>query len=148
MPPATNPSKTYAAGGTYDVTLTVTDNAGATRGVIKPVTVSPPPPPAGNTLANGTPVTGLAGGSAAELHYTMAVPAGIKSVTFTLAGGTGDADLYVRFGAAPTFYEYDCRPYLSTSDETCTFSPAQAGTYYVMVRGYSTFSGVSLTGKY
>lgn len=26
---ATNPSKTYAAGGTYNVTLTVTDNAGA-----------------------------------------------------------------------------------------------------------------------
>ena len=37
---ATNPSHTYAAGGTFDVTLTVTDDDNAPDGETKPVTVS------------------------------------------------------------------------------------------------------------
>ena len=63
-------------------------------------------------------------------------------------GGTGDADLYVKFGSAPTTSSYDCRPYLGGNAETCNMPTATAGTWYVMVRAYSTFSGVSLTGSY
>ena len=37
---AINPSQTYAAAGTYQVTLTVTDNAGAAHSTTKPVTVA------------------------------------------------------------------------------------------------------------
>jgi len=39
---ATNPSRTYLAGGTYTVTLTVTDNAGATATATRSVTVTAP----------------------------------------------------------------------------------------------------------
>jgi PKD repeat protein len=143
---ATNPSKTYAAANTYSVTLTVTDNAGASAGLTKAVTVTAPPP--ANTLTRGVPVTGLAGSTGTELRYTMVVPAGATNLTFTIAGSSGDADLYVRFGSAPTTTAYDCRPYLSSSSETCSFAAPQAGTYHVMVRGYTSFTGVTLTGSY
>jgi serine protease len=101
-----------------------------------------------NVLANGVAITGLAGSAGTELRYTMNVPAGATDLKFVMSGGTGDADLYVRFGSAPTTTTYDCRPYLSGNNETCTISTAQAGTYHVMVRGYTTFSGVSLAGSY
>ena len=40
-----NPSYAYAAGGSYEVTLTVTDNRGATGTIKHTVTVTAPPPP-------------------------------------------------------------------------------------------------------
>jgi PKD repeat protein len=141
---ATNPSRTYAAAGTYNVTLTVTDNGGATNTTTKQVTVGT----VQNVLTNGVPVNNLSGATGAELRFTMSVPTGASNLKFTIAGGTGDADLYVRFGAAPTTTTYDCRPYLGGNNETCNITTAQAGTYHVMVRAYSTFSGVSLTGSY
>ena len=57
---------------------------------------------AGNTLSNGVPVTGLAAAEQTGPMFTMAVPAGASNLTFTIAGGTGEANLYVRFGSAPT----------------------------------------------
>ncbi len=50
---STNPSKTYAAGGTYTVVLTVTDNAGGTGSKTSAVTVVVPnvPPTANFTFA-------------------------------------------------------------------------------------------------
>lgn len=51
--------------------------------------------------------------------------------------GTGDADLYVRKNAAPTTSTYDCRPYQSGSNETCSVNVTANGNAYVMVRGYT-----------
>ncbi len=50
---ATNPSHSYAAGGTYTVTLMVTDDDGASAPESKSVTVTAPPPP------NNPPVAGF-----------------------------------------------------------------------------------------
>ena len=108
----------------------------------------PPPPPTGGTLTKGVAVTGLAATTGNSLNYTMAVPAGATNLTFTMSGGTGDADLYVQFGSAPTDTSYVCRPYLSGNAETCTIAAPSAGTYYVRVKAYSSFSGVSLVGNY
>ncbi len=144
---ATNPSKTYAAAGTYTVTLTVTDNGGATNTRTSSVTVSGGGG-GGSVLTNGVPVTGISGAASSAQYWTINVPAGASNLVIGTSGGSGDADLYVRFGSAPTTTTYNCRPYLSGNSETCTFAAPSAGTYHVMVRGYSAFSGVSLVGSY
>ncbi|MBN6104152.1 S8 family serine peptidase [Xanthomonas sp. CFBP 8703] len=105
-------------------------------------------PPTGNTLQDGVPVTGLGASSGSELNYTVTVPSGVSSLTVTISGGSGDADLYVRLGSAPTDSTYGCRPYLNGNNETCTFNAPSAGTYYVRLKAYSTFSGVTLTANY
>lgn len=141
---AASPSHTYTAAGTYSVSETVTDNAGATNAKTSSVTVTSTGGGGGNTLQNGVAVTGLSAAKNAKLNYTVAIPAGAKNLKIAISGGTGDADLYVKFGAAPTTSSYDCRPYVTGNAETCSFTTTQTGTYYVMLNGYAAFSGVSL----
>ena len=102
----------------------------------------------GNVLQNGVPVTGLTATAGNAVSYTLVVPTGATNLKVASSGGSGDGDLYLRFGSAPTTSTYDCRPYLSGNNESCTIPSPQAGTWYVMLRAYSTFSGVSLTGSY
>jgi hypothetical protein len=97
-------------------------------------------------LQDGVPVTGLAGSTGQELSYTVTVPTG-SNLSIAISGGTGDADLYVKKGSAPTTSSYDCRPYRTGNAETCSFSAA-SGTYYIKVRGYTSFSGVSLVANW
>jgi len=98
----------------------------------------------GKNLCNGQAVTGLSASSGNELTgYTFTVTSS-KTVTIQISGGTGDADLYVKFGSAPSTSSYDARPYLVGNNEVVTFSTPQVGDYHIMIRAYSTFSGVSL----
>lgn len=105
------------------------------------------PPPPGNTLENGVPVNNLGASQGADVTYTMEVPAGATDIKFEISGGTGDADLYVKYGSAPTDSSYDCRPYINGNNETCTGTNS-GGTYHVRVKAYRTFSGVTLVGSY
>ena len=145
---ATNPSKTYTTAGTYAVSLSVTDNAGASHSVSRNVTVTGGGGGGSTQLQNGVAKTNLSAAANASLGFTFDVPAGATNLRFVMSGGSGDADMYVRFGSAPTTSAYDCRPYVGGNSETCTISNVQAGRYHVMLNGYSAFSGVSLTASY
>lgn len=140
---ATNPSHTYSAAGTYTVSLQVTDNSGATNTKTQSVTVSSGGG-GGNVLQNGVALTGQSGATGAQLFYTVVIPAGASNLVISESGGTGDADLYTKFGSAPTLSSYDCRPYVTGNNESCTVASPQAGTYYVMLNGYTAFSGVNV----
>ncbi|RKH38435.1 trypsin-like serine protease [Corallococcus sicarius] len=104
-------------------------------------TINGTTPPPGTTLLDKT---GLSGASSSFTHFAITVPAGATTLTVEQSGGTGDADLYVRQGSQPTTSAYNCRPYASGNAETCTLNSPAAGTWYVSVRGYSAFTGVSV----
>jgi hypothetical protein len=106
------------------------------------------PTPADHELQNGVPVTDLSGDDGDLTYFTMDVPAGASNLVFTISGGSGDADLYVKFGSQPTTSDYDCRPYKYGNEETCSFDSPDEGTYYVMIRAYDAYSGVTLVGSY
>ena len=106
------------------------------------------PTPSGSVLQNGVPRTGLYGAAGVMTGYSIAVPAGARNLTVSTSGSTGDVDLYLKAGSAPTTSSYDCRPYRSGNTETCTVAAPVAGTYYVGLRGYSAYSGVALTASY
>lgn len=99
-------------------------------------------------LVSGSPVTGIAGSPGGEQLFSIDVPVGVKKLEIKMSGGAGDADLYVRKGSLPTVGEYDFRPYLIGNNESVTVSNPHAGTWYVMIRSYQTFSGVTLVATY
>ena len=106
----------------------------------------PPPPPASTIpLANGVP-TAVSGPAGSQTYYSLVVPAGASQVSFVMQGGTGDADLYVKWGEAPTS-SIDCGSETGSNNETCTLV-AKPGTYYVRIAGFTTYAGATLSGSY
>lgn len=105
-------------------------------------------PGGGTVLTNNVAATNLSGAAAAQRSFTFVVPAGASKVTFKLSGGTGDADMYIRYGQAPSLTAYDYRPYLNGNNETVTVNAPRSGTWYIMLNGYRAYSGVSLVGSY
>jgi hypothetical protein len=94
------------------------------------------PPPTGGTPTTETRSGSVASGAFVQVGSFAAVGGTTFKVTMT---GSGDPDLYVRFGAAPTTTAYNCRPYLSGASETCTLTvPSGGSTAYVGVRGYTS----------
>jgi serine protease len=101
------------------------------------------------TLTRNVAVTGLADGSTQHNKYFVlpSVPANATNLKFTLSGGTGDADMYVRFNANPTEATYDCAPYVNGNNEQCSMT-TQAGNWYVMLDAYSSYTGATLMASY
>ena len=107
----------------------------------------PPPAPAGTVLQNNVARV-LSAATGTDNRFTMVVPAGRTGLIFSISGGTGVANLYVRFGTAPTLTAYDCRPFRIGNTETCTITNIRAGTYHINVRASSAYSNVTLVGRY
>ena len=107
-------------------------------------------------MGGGTPVEpGTTGWTGMNETGTVATDEDKGFSTPTLAAGkylfeiagTGDADLYVRIGSAPTGENYDCRPYLSGSAETCEVTLDGPAKVYAMVRGYAGPANFTLVGQ-
>jgi serine protease len=95
-------------------------------------------------LQSGVPVTSLSGAPRSQRYFVIPVPAGADSLRVDVSGGSGDADLYVRRGALPTFTAWDCRPFIGGNNERCVAVAPAAGDYYVMLNGFDAYSGVTL----
>ena len=99
-------------------------------------------------LENGVAKNNLAAskGSTDKL-FTFYVPDGATDISVEMSGGTGDADMYVKFGSIPSENDYDCRPYVEGNNEVCSDNRSD-GIYYVLIKAFSDYSGVSLIGNY
>ena len=72
-------------------------------------------------------------------------PGTIVEVVMHGESNSGDPDLYVRFNQDPETNAFDCRPFLTGAEETCSLDvPANVTAAHVRVRGYSA-ANYSLT---
>ncbi|KGJ93768.1 S8 family peptidase [Colwellia psychrerythraea] len=104
-----------------------------------------PPPTGDGDLSNGQQVTGLSS-TIEPLYYTIDVPAS-QTLTVAVAGGTGDLDLYVQANQLASKTDYDCRPYNTGNNETCslTNNSGSTMTYYIMLNPYQAFTEAALS---
>ncbi len=99
-------------------------------------------------LTDGVPETGLSAGAGESRLLAIDVPTGASSLSIRSYGGSGDADLHVRYAEAPTTDLFDCRPYLYGNDESCVIRPVNPGRYLILLNAYADFSEVSLVADY
>lgn len=93
------------------------------------------------------PMTDQAGDRDSHAYYQVYVPVGTTSLQISTSGGTGDCDLYVKFGTNPTLDSWDHRPYLAGNNESVTVINPSVGYWYVMLHGFEVYEGVTLLVK-
>jgi len=99
-------------------------------------------------LPNNSPIPNLSGSTGSQQYFSIDVTAGFSLLYISTYGGSGDVDLYVRYGELPTLTTFDCQPGLAGNNENCTFENPQAGTWYIMLDSHSTYSDTTLIAKY
>jgi hypothetical protein len=97
------------------------------------------------TLTNGVPATGLTGATGSQRYFLLSLPAGLGTLAVSLTGGSGDADLVVKYGAPPTVASWDCVSATDGNEESCVIPNPAAGDWYILVLGYTSYAGVTLT---
>ena len=101
-----------------------------------------------SALRNGTTVGGLAGSEGSERYFYFDVPNDSQDLRIELSGGSGDADLYVRYDATVSTSNYDCRSLSAGNTESCGLLEPPTGRYFILLKGFSAFSGAGLTASY
>jgi hypothetical protein len=76
-------------------------------------------------------------------YYSFNVPEGTALLTVETSGGTGDADLYIRHGAKPMAYRFDCRSWGYSNAEKCEQHNPAPGTWNIGVYAYPKGGNVS-----
>ncbi|MEZ4241732.1 MAG: M4 family metallopeptidase [Myxococcota bacterium] len=93
-------------------------------------------------------LTGLSGAAGTHTEYTFTPPAGASAVRFSTSGGSGNVNLYVRFGSAPAPGAFDCSDGGPGNAESCSVDVTADGTWWVTLRGVAAYANVTLTASY
>ena len=138
---AQNPTKTYSVGGTYAVTLTATDNQGATNSITKNVTVT-------SGACSGTAVQGSFTGATGQSQiqpggsFYQSTVSGAHKVCLTGPAGT-DFDIYLDKWNGTTWAQVALSEG-ATSTESINYN-GTAGYYRYRVVNYSGVGAYTMT---
>ncbi|MFD8142230.1 collagenase [Streptomyces sp. NPDC059708] len=88
---------------------------------------------------------GLAAAAGNYSYHFVYLPAGVKQLTITSAGGTGNADLYYNGGTWATTSAYQAKSAGAGNGETLTIDNPPSGWVYFSLAAAQDFSGVSLS---
>ncbi|MBP6597953.1 MAG: trypsin-like serine protease [Giesbergeria sp.] len=91
---------------------------------------------------------GLSGAASSATNFVVQVPPNATNLVVTTSGGWGDADLYVKYGVAPTRTSYDCVSAESGNAESCGMATPRSGQYHIMLNSFEAYSGVTLHVTY
>lgn len=129
---------TALADGTVTITATSEGKSGTLAITVTSSSIT--------SLTSGLAVSGLSGGSDSRRFFKITVPAGATRMDVSISGGTGDADLYKRFGALPrpATVEDDC-DVQDGNNESCTVTNPSAGDWYFLIYGFDPYVGLTLT---
>ncbi|KPI33625.1 Microbial collagenase [Actinobacteria bacterium OV450] len=91
---------------------------------------------------------GLAATAGNYSYHFMYLPAGVKQLTITSSGGTGNADLYYGGGSWATTGSHLAKSAHAGNGETLTIDNPPSGWVYFSLAAAQDFSGVSVSTQY
>ena len=124
-----------------DLVVTAKDKQGAAALYGAPGSTNPNPDPTPTPRTES--ISGSASANRLVVIKTVSVRPGTE-LTARFTGGSGDPDLYVNFGSAPSTSTYACRSISATAVESCTATvPAGATTAQIAIYAYDVRSSAS-----
>ena len=99
----------------------------------------------GNITVNaGEIISELSGETDDQAFFQVEVAEGNRLLWVDTQGGTGDVDLYLSHGEKPTLDNFDFSHFQDGNSEYIIVELPEAGTWHIMLHGYSEYSGVEL----
>lgn len=136
---------TSAIAQTSALVVTGTDASGVQRSVTVQLTILPVGGAATQVLVSGTPLTNIGGAEDSGRFFRITVPQGATRLDVRTSGGIGDMDLYINDHTFPTSIDIECSSEGDTNDELCTINNPAPGVWFVLLVGFTDYSGVTLT---
>ena len=96
------------------------------------------------SLTSNLAVNNQSGAVGSQKLYKITVPLNTALLSVATSGGTGDVDLYLKRGSAPSVTAFDYRSSKVGNAESLSVVNPVAGEWYVMVRAFKAYTKVSL----